>query len=193
MMKRCPENSFFWSQFKTYYDVVKNQLKQLNEALKSLLRLRESCCTCEEGFLKSFQCQTLIQRRNLPPKIFIMSYFKATMSMEVNLSKLSKRPTLGSFKISQCRGIPPNRFLTRLKTYEKLVGTRKKSIFGVFIPAPKIGKIKVKIPFKSVKISKSQISKHVMYTLSLINLILQNVRARFFHAGSKRRAWQKTK
>jgi hypothetical protein len=109
-----------------------------------------------------------------------MSYFKATMSMEVNLSKLSKRPTLGSFKISQCRGIPPNRFLTRLKTYEKLVGTRKKSIFGVFIPAPKIGKIKVKIPFKSVKISKSQISKHVMYTLSLINLILQNVRARFF-------------
>ena len=76
MMKRCQENSFFWSQFKTYYDVVKNQLKQLNEALKSLLRLRKSCCTCEEGFLKSFQCQTLIQRRNLPPKIFIMSYFK---------------------------------------------------------------------------------------------------------------------
>ena len=67
---------FFWSQFKTYYDVVKNQLKQLNEALKSLLRLRKICCTCEEGFLKSFQCQTLIQRRNLPPKIFIMSYFE---------------------------------------------------------------------------------------------------------------------
>ena len=46
-------------------------------------------------------------------------------------------------------------FLTRLKTYEKLVGTRKKSIFGVFIPAPKIGKIKVKMTLKSVKMAKS--------------------------------------
>ena len=51
-------------------------------------------------------------------------------------------------------------FLTRSKTYEKLVGTRKKSIFGVFIPAPKIGKIKVKIPFKSVKIAKSRFQEH---------------------------------
>jgi len=49
-------------------------------------------------------------------------------------------------------------FLTRLKTYEKLVGTRKKSIFGVVIPDPKTGKIKVKIPFKSVKIAKKSMN-----------------------------------
>ena len=54
------------------------------------------------------------------------------------------------------RGIPRLMFLTRLKTYEKYVETRKKIFFGVCRPAPKIGKMKVKIHFKSVKIAKSR-------------------------------------
>ena len=44
---------FFRSQFKTYYDDVKNRRKQLNEALKLLLRLRKSWCTCGGSFLYS--------------------------------------------------------------------------------------------------------------------------------------------
>ena len=44
--------------------------------------------------------------------------------------------TLGSFKISQCRGIPPYMFLTRSKTYEKLVETRKKIDFWRFDTCP---------------------------------------------------------
>ena len=43
---------------------------------------------------------------------------------------------LGSFKIQRYTGIPPLMFLTRPKTYEKLVRTRKKLFFGVLIPAP---------------------------------------------------------
>ena len=44
--------------------------------------------------------------------------------------------TLGSFKISQLPGIPPYMFLTRPKTYEKTVGTRKKLFFPRFYACP---------------------------------------------------------
>ena len=43
---------------------------------------------------------------------------------------------VGSFKMQRCRGIPPYRFLTRPKTYEKTDKTRKNSIFGFFGHAP---------------------------------------------------------
>ena len=48
------------------------------------------------------------------------------------------------------RGIPRLMFLTRLKTYEKLVGTRKNIFFGVCRPAPKKNYENYKVIFREL-------------------------------------------
>ena len=48
--------------------------------------------------------------------------------------------TIGSFKMQRYRGIPRLMFLTRLKTYEKYVETRKNIFFRSCRPAPGVTK-----------------------------------------------------